>query len=189
MSIEDRELYITKLEAFSEKPKLIHHTPGVKKMIDLMREMHEEVKSLRQSVSDTSESASKDGGEIPFSGIFELGMLFQQMIAGGSCHDGRDVQRVLTAPEFQDTGVDPHEVDGQATKGIAVIQAKAALEKAVLARKHKMIAGGDDWDVVGYMSPKDRDLMPLDLAKDCLEEDGFAFTVPVYANRDKRGSK
>jgi aldehyde dehydrogenase (NAD+)/gamma-glutamyl-gamma-aminobutyraldehyde dehydrogenase len=53
----------------------------------------------------------------------------------------------------------------------------------------QMIAGGDDWDVVGYMSPKDRDLMPLDLAKDCLEEDGFAFTVPVYANRDKRGSK
>jgi len=47
VNIADREAYIGKLEEFSTKPKLIHNTSGVKKMIELMRTLHEEVKAFR----------------------------------------------------------------------------------------------------------------------------------------------
>jgi hypothetical protein len=274
----------------------------------------------------------KHASGVPFSGIFELGMLFKEMTQG-SCHNGRDVQRILTADEFQDIGVNPSLVDPEAGKGMALVQAKAAIEKAVglrikahkgqesevpqlieqreewkekatelakLVGKHfdidvgaqdnancsvqtaisalklyqivgapegkalsqnqevsksktdRMISNlteeverleqdlvearsqlsmihehqrncdpaerevwywqgdGDDhpeslvnslpvvirardlrdlmvsprqagWDVVAYLNPKDADVMPLDIANDCLEEPGFQFVVPVFA--------
>ena len=58
----------------------------------------------------------------PSPNAFELGMIFRQMITGGSCHNGRDVQRVLAATEFSAIGVDPHSVDGNAGKWPALVQ-------------------------------------------------------------------
>lgn len=92
---------------------------------------------------------------IPFSGIFELGMLFKEMTQG-SCHNGRDVQRILTADEFRAVGVDPSLVDPEAGRGLALVQAKAAIEKAfglkVQAQKNQeaevlqLIEQRDHWE-------------------------------------------
>ncbi|KXS55030.1 MAG: hypothetical protein AWU57_626 [Marinobacter sp. T13-3] len=66
---------------------------------------------------------------------FELGMLYKQMITGGSCYDGRDVQRILTMPEFQAIGANPSAIDPMAGQGAAICQGKAELLRALTAAK------------------------------------------------------
>lgn len=75
-------------------------------------------------------TATNDTQECPIATAFDLGMQFRDMLRG-SCHDGRDVQRLLTASEFQGVGVAPSAVDPGAPFGKAVVQAKKEVIRAL----------------------------------------------------------
>lgn len=81
MSVQDREAYISKMEEFSTKPKLIHHTRGVKKMIALMREMHEEIKAYQ---------SGETPGRKPLPEELDAALKLESLVESGDLYDEID---------------------------------------------------------------------------------------------------